>query len=516
MKKIYIMIYLSLFICTFQLQAKDFHVSSSDQLKDAFNILSGNRDASDSIYLSAGTYRVSTCITSLRIIANEVNEIKICPEEGLSSDEVILSVVDELTINTGYGGPSENNTKITIHGITIQDAKEYGIKLIAFGKTEIRDCIISNNHEGVHIQRSDVVVKDCLVKDNDRGLCTSYSTVVINGNTLSNNTSVGVNINNCPENSVVAFNIINNNGTAILTGNCDNGLTINSNTIFNNTIAISGSYYLESTLSILFNTICNHQKGGIKLSNISSAVISNNLISENGITSDSNYSYFGGILIETSNVTISNNTITKNKIGYSGGGIKFKNWQGGRIIKIYNNIFWNNWAKDKGNDIYIDTYAYFIGLYNNVYKDLEGPVDELVDNSNKDPLFVDYQNDNYHLSPNSPCINAGDNATPNLLETDLDGNPRINDNIIDIGAYEFTTTEKIPSDQNEDWILTNEEFNAYAEAWRKGETWTSGPDPIPIDYVTRSGYLQKKGETYKNEGGKKPECWKPDDNNTKR
>ena len=44
----------------------------------------------------------------------------------------------------------------------------------------------------------------------------------------------------------------------------------------------------------------------------------------------------------------------------------------------------------------------------------------------------------YHLLPGSPCIDAGD---PNYIagpnETDLDGNPRVANNRIDMGAFEF-------------------------------------------------------------------------------
>ena len=46
----------------------------------------------------------------------------------------------------------------------------------------------------------------------------------------------------------------------------------------------------------------------------------------------------------------------------------------------------------------------------------------------------------YHLQPDSPCINAGDPCYPyDPNETDLDGNPRIIDGRIDMGAYETLT-----------------------------------------------------------------------------
>jgi PKD repeat protein len=57
--------------------------------------------------------------------------------------------------------------------------------------------------------------------------------------------------------------------------------------------------------------------------------------------------------------------------------------------------------------------------------------------NNVDPLFVDPANGDFHLQATSPCINAGDNSAPGLPATDMDGNPRIANGTVDMGAYEY-------------------------------------------------------------------------------
>lgn len=57
-------------------------------------------------------------------------------------------------------------------------------------------------------------------------------------------------------------------------------------------------------------------------------------------------------------------------------------------------------------------------------------------NIDADPLFLDPANGDYRLQGDSPCVNAGDPDSVSE-ETDLDGNPRIGDGRVDMGAYEF-------------------------------------------------------------------------------
>jgi hypothetical protein len=120
------------------------------------------------------------------------------------------------------------------------------------------------------------------------------------------------------------------------------------------------------------------------------------------------------------NTKIANCTITNNGIrgvydimGASVGGI------------ISNTIIWSNGNSELNGSPDV-TYCNIKGSWPG-----EG-------NTDADPCFVDPDANDYHLLETSPCINTGDPnyiAEPN--ESDLDGNPRIINGIIDMGAFEF-------------------------------------------------------------------------------
>ena len=62
---------------------------------------------------------------------------------------------------------------------------------------------------------------------------------------------------------------------------------------------------------------------------------------------------------------------------------------------------------------------------------VEGP-----GNINADPQFIDPASGDYRLRDTSPCVDAAFNRYIEGCDTDLDGQPRVLNGLVDMGAYE--------------------------------------------------------------------------------
>jgi len=138
---------------------------------------------------------------------------------------------------------------------------------------------------------------------------------------------------------------------------------------------------------------------------------------------------------------ISNCTIAHNSAGVYAGGV---NCEGYDTALFTNNIIWGNVAPE-GPQILIADSTLTVD-----YSDIEGGQDgisfwhetgELVwgcDNIDLDPMFVDPDNGDFHITRDSFARNAGDpDFVPAEGEADIDGDPRADDGRVDLGADEF-------------------------------------------------------------------------------
>jgi len=174
------------------------------------------------------------------------------------------------------------------------------------------------------------------------------------------------------------------------------------------------------------------------------------------IISDNNAVSGGGLY--DCNAVIANNTIVSNNAVVTGGGLELcRN-------KIVNCIIWSNTSADGA------------GLKNCIeptYSCLQ-QVGSGQGNIFVEPLFVDANDDNYHLTIYSDCIDAGDNnSLPAQNNTDIDDEERIyifdadESPVIDIGADEVTTK---PGDFNDDGLVDyNDLVKLLAEWLNTGE-----------------------------------------------
>jgi len=145
-----------------------------------------------------------------------------------------------------------------------------------------------------------------------------------------------------------------------------------------------------------------------------------------------------------SSPTVTNCTFSGNSAGWDGGGT-FNYYSSPTLA---NCILWGN-AAPTGPQIH----NYGTSSATVSYSDVQGGWPG-IGNINADPRFVRlgywvvpppghpggpfWVEGNYHLLPDSPCIDAGTNTPPGgLPTTDMDGKPRVIGGRIDMGPYEF-------------------------------------------------------------------------------
>ncbi len=243
---------------------------------------------------------------------------------------------------------------------------------------------------------------------------------VISGNRTTDSWGAGGGLAECD--GVIRNNIITGN-SATGTGATGGGLyncngTIEYNTISGNWARSSGGGLAECSAIIRNNIISNNKSyrdgGGLAGCN---GIIGNNTIWGN---SASEYSGDGGGLYDCDGV-IQNNTIYGNTAKSGGGLYECRGF-------ITNCIIWGNSAS-YGSQIAECRVPFSSCIQGWTYNDRA--------NISDDPRFIDPGNGNFHIPPDSPCIDAGN--TYYLLGqylADIDGECRVAGSSVDMGNDE--------------------------------------------------------------------------------
>jgi hypothetical protein len=206
------------------------------------------------------------------------------------------------------------------------------------------------------------------------------------------------------------YTFINGGGTNQCIAITD-GVELVGFTLTNGWAKIGGGVWCNSTNAYLTNCVITGNVATLNGGGAFGTTLYNCLLTANSATN--------GIGGGACYAMLYNCTVTGNSAN-SGGGAT------GGIS--YNSILYNNTAPNGANYTNVFYLEYCCTTPAPTYG--EG-------NITNSPLFIDYAGGNLHLQPNSPCIDAGNNAFVIYNTTDLDGNPRIFNGTVDIGAYEF-------------------------------------------------------------------------------
>ncbi|MHB9036936.1 MAG: choice-of-anchor Q domain-containing protein [Armatimonadota bacterium] len=239
---------------------------------------------------------------------------------------------------------------------------------------------------------------------------------------------------------------------------------VSNNVITNNNAAGEsggGIYSWSSAPAIFGNDIRGNsalQDGGGLSFSFSGGTVIGNRITENSAT------YGAGIYCSCAPTMISGNTIARNSAEYGGG--LCCGWDNGptygQAAMVTANTIVANTAASGGGIYSLGSSPFVTGniialnssgicttwtdfgiprlSFNDVFNPQGYNYSGLSAGTSDfwlDPVFVDSVAADYHLSSNSPCINAGYNGAAGLPATDIDAQPRIWAETVDVGADEF-------------------------------------------------------------------------------
>ena len=274
------------------------------------------------------------------------------------------------------------------------------------------------------------------------GIYCTESSPTINNVKITNNNAVGEFAHGggmyCDESSPNLFDVLIAENSAMDNGGgmyCDESSPNLSNVIIDNNNADGnggGIFFYESS-STLNNVIIRGNTatnecccgGGVYLRN-------NSLLNLYKVQITDNIAdmYGGSIYSKFSSLNASNSTISGNTVSEGGGAIYCYD---NSVINLTNCILWGNYPQEiyiseyENPSSLIISYSDILGGENCIIINNNGIVNWLNGNIDNDPLFAEPLFNNFNLTWNSPCIDAGDQDSP----LDPDGT------ITDMGAYYY-------------------------------------------------------------------------------
>jgi hypothetical protein len=195
-----------------------------------------------------------------------------------------------------------------------------------------------------------------------------------------------------------------------------------------------GSFYYNSAPAApnITNCIFTENSGGHLAGAGGGAIfvgLGNPTISNCSFFGNNSSNFGGAIANEASTSVITNCTFTDNSASFGGAIYDAENREASTLT---NCIIWGDGADSEIVD------GEYSGVTTITNSDIEGGYPG-AGNINAAPQFINAAAGNLQLQPNSPCVDDGSNAAIQATgaTTDLAGDPRILDGVVDMGAYEL-------------------------------------------------------------------------------
>jgi alpha-tubulin suppressor-like RCC1 family protein len=395
----------------------------------------------------------------------------IVPYEGYYCENINLG--DKTIVLKGV----DPNMWVVVDNTRIYGSGQNVISLVNNYDSELNGLTVINGSYGIDCDYSNPIITNCVIKENQSyGMyCRNYSWPDVLNTIISGNSSNGI---YCSDSDLLIINCDMNDNQGYAVNASGSVVEIQNSIIKNNTNdGVNVSY---SDLMITNCSIEENGGDGIENSGYSSPVIQGSVISQNkynGINCSSmlesefknnwivnNGEYGGsGVYIQScsSSPKIFSNTIAGN---YQYG----INRNAGADANVMNCIIWNN----SSGSLY--------GAFSNVnYNCIQNYSGGGVGNITSDPQFINADANNFHISLNSGCV---DNGNPNFASTgtDIDGESRIVNSIVDIGADEVYQT---PADFDLSGEVDFADMFVYADYWLESVNASVIADFVDDDFM---------------------------------
>jgi uncharacterized repeat protein (TIGR01451 family) len=217
----------------------------------------------------------------------------------------------------------------------------------------------------------------------------------------------------------------------------DGSATMNEVSFIGNTATAGGGILMEDSTLTLTHGIFAHNNASF-IGGGMGQLASDSTLVDVAFSQNKSAPYAGGVYVSGGTMALSGATIANNTATDQGGGFFLNK---GSVVKLANSIVWDNTAGNGGDQIYYDdpsdatvSYSDVQGCGGSASWDAACGTDG-GNNIDADPRFVDAANDDLRLRYLSPAIDAGNNLSV-TTSTDLAGNPRIFNGVVDMGAYE--------------------------------------------------------------------------------